>query len=392
MKRFQNLAGLALLAMLPTIQLLAQSAANDKGFTPANPPELKPIASHSTPAYREAQYFLHGANLGNFLEVKPGENWGVQVSADEFPAIKREGFDHVRVPVGWHHYAGPAPDFKLSPEIFSKVDFAVTNALQNKLAVMINIHHFDELDHAPTNTAPEFLAIWRQIAVHYQRYPRQLAFELDNEPHDNATTALMNPIYAQAIADIRESNPRRTIFVEPGGWGSINELKNLVLPSDDNIIVSVHCYDPFYFTHQGASWTGGATPMTGIVFPGPPAQPLAENPNWKLKPYQVDWLKKYNTLPTDKNPSSPSAFTDKLKYIAAWSDYYGRPIHLGEFGAFTKADEQSRANFYSAFRRAAEQNKIGWCIWDWSAGFRYWDKDNNRAMPGMHEALFGQTQ
>ncbi len=63
--------------------------------------------------------------------------------------MKHEGFDHVRVPIGWHHYAGPAPDFTLSPEIFSRVDFVVTNALENKLAVMINIHHFDELDQRP---------------------------------------------------------------------------------------------------------------------------------------------------------------------------------------------------------------------------------------------------
>ena len=54
--------------------------------------------------------------------------------------------------------------------------------------------------------------------------------------------------------------------MEPGGWGSIGELKNLVLPPDDNIIVSVHCYDPFYFTHQGATWTSGQTPVTGHHF------------------------------------------------------------------------------------------------------------------------------
>jgi endoglucanase len=269
------------------------------------------------------------------------------------------------------------------------VDFAVTNALNNHLAVMINIHHFDELDHDPANTTAEFLAIWRQIAVHYQKFPAKLAFELDNEPHDHATTALMNPIYAQAIAAIRETNPRRVIFVEPGDWGSIGELKNLVLPPDPNVVVSVHCYEPFYFTHQGATWTGGMTPVTGIIFPGPPARPLVPDPALHLNPQLANWIDRYNTLPTAQNPSSPLAFTDRLRYVRAWSDYYGRPVHLGEFGAFTKADEQSRANFYAAFRHAAEREHIGWCIWDWSAGFRYWDKKNNAPMPGMHEALFG---
>jgi len=365
----------------------AESATN---FVPQNPPAMSPLARHDTPAFRAAKRFQHGANLGNYLEAPPGQNWGVTVTADEFAAMKREGFDHVRVPVGWHHYAGPAPEFTLSPEIFSRADFVVTNALANGLAVMINIHHFNELDKDPVATTDEFLKIWQQVAAHYQKFPAALAFELDNEPHENATTKLMNPIYARAIAAIRETNPQRTIFAEPGGWGSIGELKNLVLPRDDNLIVSVHCYEPFYFTHQGATWTGGQTPVTGFVFPGPPPQPLVPDAKLNLKPWVRDWIKKYNTLPANKNPCSPVAFTDKLKYLHAWSDYYGRPIHLGEFGAYTKADAASRANFYAAMRRAAEAENLGWCIWDWSAGFHYWDKKTQRPMPGMRAALFGK--
>lgn len=390
MKRIHLLHFWWLVALLFCLRSFAQSAVNEGIFTPSNPPEMQPIQSHHTPAYQAAKLFLRGANLGDYLEAN--RHWRrVEITADDFVQMKRAGFDHVRVPIGWHQYAGPGPDFALEPEIFARADFVVTNALQNKLAVIINIHHFNALDHDPVGATPEFLAIWRQIAAHYEKFPTQLAFELDNEPHENATTAIMNPIDAQAIAEIRKTNPHRTIFVEPGGWGGIGELNKLVLPPDDNIIVSVHCYDPFYFTHQGATWTSGQTPVTGIVFPGPPPQPLVPDPQLKLKKYQLDWFAKYNTLPTDQNPCSPVAFAGKLKFIRAWSDYYGRPIHLGEFGAFTKADEQSRVNFYTAFRKAVEAQKIGWCIWDWNSGFRYWDEANHRPMPGMHDALFGKA-
>jgi len=369
---------------------LALSAHADSGFafTPANPPEMIPLKSHDSPAYRAAKLFQHGVNLGNYLETPPGQNWGVTVSADEFAAMKREGFDHVRVPVGWQHYAGHAPDYTLAPEIFARVDFVVTNAIANKIAVMINIHQFAELDKNPAAATEEFVKIWEQVAAHYKKFPNTLAFELDNEPHDHATTAVMNPLYARAIATIRATNPLRTIFVEPGNWGNIDELKNLALPPDDNVIVSVHCYEPFHFTHQGASWTGEDFKQTGVVFPGPPTQPLVPDMSLNPKPWVLDWFKKYNSLPIEKNPSGPIAFTSKLKFASAWSDYYGRPIHLGEFGAYTKADAQSRANFYSAMRHEAEKLHIGWCIWDWSAAFRYWDKKNQRALPGMHAALF----
>jgi len=381
-------AGLA--AMLAAGRLAAATATNDFVYTPENPPAMQPLPGRDTPAYRAAQWYRRGVNLGNYLEVWPPQSWNIQVAAEEFAQMKREGFDHVRAPIGWHHYAGPGPDFTLSPGIFSKTDFVVTNSLANGLAVIINIHHFDELDADPAGTTEEFLALWRQIAAHYAAAPDRLAFELDNEPHQNATTARMNPIYARAIAVIRAGNPHRTIFVEPGGWGGIDELKNLVLPPDDNVIVSVHCYEPFFFTHQGATWTDGQTPVTGILFPGPPATPLIPDPKLELKPWMLDWIHRYNTLPATENPSSARAFENKLRFVRAWSDYYGRPAHLGEFGAYTQADAASRARFYAAFRLAAEQQALGWAIWDWSAGFRYWDKQAGRPMPGVAEALFGK--
>ena len=357
---------------------------------PSNPPELKPIASHDTPAWRAAKNFQHGVNLGNWLEAPPGEDWGVSIAQEDFQRIKAEGFDHVRIPMGWHHYVGPAPDFIISPQFFARADWAVTNALDNGLAVMLNIHHFHELDADPVGTTPEFLAIWRQIAGHYAAFPPKLAFELDNEPHDKATTALMNPIYAQAIRKIRASNPSRTIFAEPGHWGSIDELKNLVLPPDDNIIVSIHCYEPFYFTHQGATWVGPDVKQTGVIFPGPPKVPLVPDPNLHLKPHVLKWFQGYNSLPAETNPSGPAAFRDKLRFCREWSEYYGRPVHLGEFGANEKVDVPSRVNFYRAMRQEAEADGLGWCIWDWSAGFHYWDVKRNRPVPGLHDALLGR--
>jgi endoglucanase len=372
--------------------LEAVPPANESAFLPSNPPDMKRLMDRDSPAYQAAKLFMRGANLGDYLEAPPGQSWGVTVSADEFAIMRAEGFDHVRVPVGWQHYAGPAPEFTLSPEIFARVDFVVTNALANHLAVMINIHYFDELDRDPAGNTEKFLALWRQIAAHYRNFPGQLAFELDNEPHENATTTVMNPIYARAITEIRRTNPQRTIFVEPGNWGSVGELENLVIPSDDNVIVSVHCYDPFYFTHQGATWTGGQTPVTGIVFPGPPVTPLVPDPSLNLNSRVQDWIHNYNMQPAEKNPSSPVAFEGKIKLARAWSDYYGRPVHFGEFGCFTKADPESRAHFYAAFRHALDQQHLGWAIWDWSADFRYWDKKNNRPAPGMHEALFGKPK
>ena len=284
--------------------------------------------------------------------------------------------------------------FEVQPGIFARADFAVTNALNAGLAVILNIHHFDDFTSDPLGQTNKFFAIWEQVAAHYAGYPPTLAFELLNEPKDAATTKVINPIFAQAIAIIRRTNPTRTIFVGPGMWNQASELKNLVLPANDNnLIVTVHCYQPFYFTHQGATWAGpDVKPLKNIQFPGPPAEPLVLDPKVKLHPWVTNWIYRYNTLPPDRNPSSPLAFEKELKLARQWGDYYGRPVHVGEFGCFTTADPESRARFYAAFRQECDRDKLGWAIWDWSAGFRYWDKKKNQPMPGMTEALFGKDE
>ena len=56
------------------------------------------------------------------------------------------------------------------------------------------------------------------------------------------------------------------------------------------------------------------------------------------------------------------------------------------------ADGASRAHYYESFREAAERARIGWAIWDWKAGFHYWNEKTGRPEPGMRQALFGRAQ
>jgi endoglucanase len=355
--------------------------------------QMRRVAERNTPAHQAAKRFLRGTNLGNYLEAPPGQNWGASYSADDFRHIRAEGFDHVRLPIAWHHHTGPAPEFRLSDEIMAKADFLVNEALKNGLNVIVNVHHFDEFTSKPAVRAEKFYAIWRQVAAHYAETPAAVVFELLNEPKDAATTEALNPIYAEAIRQIRRTNPQRTILVGPGRWNQVSELPQLHLPDDDlNLIVTVHCYDPFPFTHQGASWTGPDTRrLTGICYPGPPDEPLVPDPALKLGSQTLGWLERYNTLPTETNPCSPRAFRGAIERAQQWSDYYGRPVHMGEFGCYIRADAGSRARFYQDFRAALDEAGIGWAMWDWKAGFKYWDDKTDQPAPGMRVALFSRA-
>jgi endoglucanase len=363
-----------------------------RAVRPAGTIEMKRLKGRTTAAHLAARRFRRGANLGNGLEAPPGQDWGGHYTPKDLRIIRAEGFDHVRIPAGWHHYTGPGPECRIRPEFFRRVDELAHAGLREGLAVLINIHHFDDFTSNPKEQTPRFLAIWRQIATHYASAPEGLAFELLNEPKDAATTEVVNPIFAEAIRQIRRIDPKRTIFVGPSKWNSISELPKLQLPGDDdNLIVTVHNYEPFYFTHQGADWAGPDTKVTGILFPGPPAKPLSPDPILKVNSWVLDWIKVYNSQPTATNPSSPRAFLDAVDQAREWSEYYGRPVHVGEFGCFTKAEPVSRANYYRAFRESAEKAGLGWAIWDWKAGFHYWSERTGKPEPGMHEALFGKS-
>ena len=75
MKSIFKIVGAILCAVWLQYPLPAATAINGAAFVPANPPDMKPIASHDTPAWRVAQRFQRGVNLGDYLEAPP-RNFG----------------------------------------------------------------------------------------------------------------------------------------------------------------------------------------------------------------------------------------------------------------------------------------------------------------------------
>lgn len=206
-----------------------------------------------------------GVNFGNMLEAPSEGAWGLSMQSAFFDRVLQGGFDHIRLPVSWTHHASSSPPYTISPTFFQRVDWALQQAESRGLKLILNVHHYDELNSNPGTEWNRALAIWQQIADRYHDRGSFLYFEILNEPHGafNDQPQLWNQFMRDALQVIRISNPNRPVLVGPVQWNSINSLltTNFKPPEDNNLIITVHNYEPFAFTHQGASWVSPSPPV-----------------------------------------------------------------------------------------------------------------------------------
>jgi endoglucanase len=363
-----------------TLRLLAKAA------TPLDFVEPKALGN-DTPAHRALARIKRGVNLGNGWESTPSQSWGVRFTSEDIDRIAAEGFDHIRVPVAWHFYLKPGGGgIEIDSALLAELEPVLRRALEKKLHVVLDWHHFNDFTKSPTENLGRFISGWETIARHFESWPPGLWFELLNEPCGALSTEAANPIYQKAIAAIRKSNPERMLVVGPGHWNSVGELDKLRLPdADDRIVVTVHNYEPFQFTHQGAGWVG-LQKLRGIIYPGPPATAFQVPDSLRENSGVLSFIERYNTLPAASNPCSKQTIRAALDMACEWSQRFGRPVHLGEFGAHDAGDAASRGRYLHDVKTLAEERHIPWTMWEWKAGFGYWDSEMKQ--PRFRNSLF----
>ena len=317
--------------------------------------------------------FMRGINLGNALDAPTEGAWGVTLQPAHFAMAKAAGLDHVRLPVRFSAHAAQAAPFTVEPALFARVDWAIAQAKEHGLSVIVDLHHYEELMKQPNENAERLVGIWKQIAEHYKDQPTSVAFELINEPCDQLKSEVLNPITKRTLAVVRASNPTRTVFVDSFFWASADQLKNLELPEDANLVPSFHNYQPILFTHQGMPWMPAEFQTQPVVFPGPPAVPVtpvdaARNTSWVST-----WFNSYNQAKISENSNGPGAVFDYYKTVDAYVKSTKRRVYMGEFGVSDNADPESRESWLRLVRQEAEKRHIGWALWDDGARFKALD-------------------
>jgi endoglucanase len=277
-------------------------------------------------------------NFGNMLD-HVREGMAGPALRDEFIALTAKGgFTAIRLPIRWDAQAAYQPPYTIDPEFFARIDGVVKLALEHKLAIVLDMHHYTGMMSDPDAELPRFLGLWKQVAEHYRDAPAPVIFEVLNEPHHKLTQSKWNDALAAVLPVIRASNPHRTLIVGGADWNSRKMLPSLKLPQDDrNLIATFHYYEPMEVTHQGAEWVSGAGAWMGST--------------WRGRAPEL------------------RALRDAFDGVADWAKREQRPIYLGEFGAYSKADHASRIAWTRAVREHAEARGFSWAYWELAAGF-----------------------
>lgn len=278
-----------------------------------------------------------------------------------FEQIKQAGFDHIRLNIHpFRHMQGAEKNYQMKDSWYKTLDWIVDHALQNDLKVILDLHEFNAVSQDPAGTKAQFISFWQQMSDKFSTYSNRVVFEILNEPHDKLTAELWNTYLQEALTIIRQKNPERPVIIGPIGWNSIDKLDTLELPAaDTNLIVTIHYYQPFRFTHQGATWVGPELAKTSGI-------------TWGTDEEKATVQKDFNTA-------------------QQWSTAHHRPIYLGEFGAYDKGEMKYRVCYTDYVCRTAESMHWSWAYWQFDSDFIVYDVKKDAWVEPILKALIPNT-
>jgi aryl-phospho-beta-D-glucosidase BglC (GH1 family) len=333
-------------------------------------------ALDGVPAERLA-LLAQGINLNNwFSPWADPASYATAFGPEEAGFLKRAGFTVCRLPLDPDLLFDPSDPSTPKPVIRS-VDRGVHLLLDAGLAVILDPIHgssasvqWEEgLDHDPA-FLNKVEIYWEALARHFAGISAdRIFFEVMNEPHlsarENVDPGWWQPVQAALVAAIRRGAPSNTVVVTGERWGGIDGLLELKPLADDDLVYSFHWYDPFTFTHQGATWAGPLqAELTDIPYPSSPAAvagPAAAIEDSKARAQVI----RYGSESWDEGRVRTG-----LARAAAWASTNHVPVFCGEFGVYRKvAPPGDRLRWIGDVRRSLESMGIGWCMWDYQTDF-----------------------
>lgn len=318
---------------------------------------------------RRLDRLAKGANVCRwfrFAREDDTEHFANHITEAEAVMMRQMGLTHVRLCVQPKVVMDQASG-AIRQEKANYLEAAIERFHRADLLVVIDLHNEEraaELDPAWQNA---FVRFWGDLAARLRRFdPELTVLEIVNEPVFQGREAEWNPFNARLASAIRKSAPEHTIMTSGPNWGGIDGLKKLELLEDSNVVYSFHCYDPFPFTHQGATWSGPEVKaLRAVPYPSSPEAVAPLLAGLKEHPGSARMLENYGKAAWNKTKLA-ARFREGIE----WGRKNNAPLYCGEFGVYPlNARPEHRANWFRDFGQVLAENRIGWAVWGWDEGF-----------------------
>ncbi|MBE0534733.1 MAG: cellulase family glycosylhydrolase [Phycisphaerae bacterium] len=310
-----------------------------------------------------------GANICRwfrYVRRDTEEHFANYISEAEAAMMAQIGLKHVRIAI----HPNVLMDQSTGAILESRaawLEAAMRRFHRAGLLVVIDLHNEDREAELSPDWQNAFVKFWTALATRLKGFdPDLTVFEIINEPVFAGREEEWNVLNARLTAAIRQSAPQHTIMTTGAGWGGIDGLKRLTPLPDKNIVYSFHCYDPFPFTHQGATWAGeDVKPLRGVPYPSSPETVAPLLAALDDKPGSRRMVERYGNERWNK-----ARLAARFKEGIEWGARQGVALYCGEFGVFpVHSDPEHRANWFRDFGQVLAEHRIGWAVWGWDEGF-----------------------
>ncbi|MBP1182330.1 glycoside hydrolase family 5 protein [Methylobacterium sp. PvR107] len=330
------------------------------------------------------------------------------------------GFDFARLPLD----PGPFVAFTGArrSELLGDLSSAIDAVLATGMRVLVNVqanaatHHYTPDAFYGTDRAPLFQA-YRDLIVDLARLcarkgADRVALEPVNEPPQACGALAWNRVQAALLTAARTAAPSLTL-VATGACGSLVDgltaLDPAPLRTFAPLLYTFHFYEPYLFSHQGATWlteepfyrwlnavpwpgTQGSLKETLAAVRARMEANTAVPKTEKARDLAVIEAKLREYFAAEPGPAY---IARAMAPVSTWAELYGIPpaaVLMGEFGAlrtdarFTAARAPDRAAYIHDVREAAERAGFAWSFWNLFDGLGLMN-DAHVADPALVAAL-----
>jgi len=163
------------------------------------------------------------------------------------------------------------------------------------------------------------------------------------------------------ITAIRASDTTHTILFGDVQWYSIDTLKKRTVLSDSNVIYVFHDYDPFIFTHQGATWANMAS-THDLPYPYSADRWSQFYSDLGFSPFMDAWI--LSAAKSYYATGNRSALRNHVLLAKSWAVKNNVPVICNEFGAYDGSSRlEDRARYYTDIVSVFDELQIPWQEW-----------------------------